>query len=262
MSNKLKARSCGKEILTAFEFALSDFKSKYAGSVFGFLWAIAEPLVTVAIYRFVYGTAFGQNSVDGIPYYIWLAVGIAPWFFISDGLNGICSVYRDYSYMVKKMSFDKKILPVVRGISSFISHLMFAAVVILAVLISGNGNINCTSLIVMEIVSFFVVVCTGRILALFCGYFKDIKNVLGVILNIGFWLTPVFWNISSVGDDLRKYAELNPAALICEGYREALLFGGWISAKKLLYLASMCLVLYIVGKFSEKKLLGNIADML
>lgn len=135
--------------------AINDFKARYAGSSLGVVWAIAEPLVTVVIYWFVYTVAFGKNTGE-IPYYLWLCAGIAPWFFISDGLRGMTSAYVDGSYLVKKMTFDNSVIPRARMLSSLISHLVFLAIVLILCIIDGSVRIDAASLIFMIFVSSFL----------------------------------------------------------------------------------------------------------
>ena len=255
-------RSIIIRLLDIFRFAVNDFKSKYAGSAFGALWAIAEPLVTVAIYRFVYAVAFGGNDISGIPYYLWLSVGLASWMFISDGLRNVCSSFREYSFLVKKMRFNKGILPDVRCVSSLFSHVLFLAIVVIAAALNHISISGFLGLIAMVIICYAYVLSFGRVMSLLCGYYKDVQNILSVALNIGFWVTPIFWNADLLDTNIKRIIELNPAALIAEGYRNTLLFGKFIEPVKLFYLISVIIIIYIISKILEKKMLPNIADKL
>ena len=89
--------------------AKDDIKKKYAGSSLGFLWAFAQPLVTILIYWFVFqvglrSTAPGQYG--DVPFLLWIMCGLIPWFFFSDSINRITNVFLEYSYLVKKVVFD------------------------------------------------------------------------------------------------------------------------------------------------------------
>ncbi len=249
-----------KQLSFILRFSLNDFKSKFSGSVFGAIWAVAEPLITVLIYRFVYTIAFGQNEVDGIPYYLWLSVGIALWFFVSEGLRSVCSVYRDYSYLIKKININKKALPVARALSSLYSHILFMVIVIAICLINHTYIKNVAALLIITVICFTFVILLGKILALLCGYIKDVSNIIGVVLNISFWITPIFWNINPLPHNLKMLINLNPVALIVEGYRNAFFYGGLLSLNKLYYLFAIFTVLYLISHVSERKLLSCIAD--
>lgn len=261
--NKTQEKGFVKRIEQTLCLAFYDFKGKYAGSTAGALWAALYPAVTVLVYWFVYTVAFGGGDIKGVPYYLWLSVGIAPWIFLSEGLSGVCSVYRDYSYMLKKVSVNKQILPWVRGISALISHLFFTVIVLVLCGFFGKGIcFNWLYLLPVMAVTFVFVLSLGRILAIACAYFKDVKDILTVCVNIGFWITPIFWNIDAVGEKLKFIIRLNPAAVISEAYREALLYNDKINISGMAYVLAISAVLYIIGLILSKKKLPDIADRL
>lgn len=251
-----------KRAARIFRLAAYDFKSAYAGSKLGALWSVSEPLVTTAVYWFVYTVAFGGNDVCGIPYYLWLSVGIAPWFFVSNGLRTVSGAFRDYSFLVKKVMFDTSVLPAVRTISSLISHLVFMVIVTVVCLAEGVSLLNFAYLLPVIIFTTIFIYAAGRIFALVCAKYKDIQNALAVILNISFWLTPVFWSVDSLSGKLVKIIQLNPAAIIIDGYRNAILHGEAMDLNALIYLSAICIALLLIGHIYQKKALPNISDKL
>ena len=239
--------------------ALNDFKSKYAGSVFGVIWAAAEPLVTVLVYRFVYTVAIGGEWTDSCPYYRWLSLGVAVWFLISDGLRGVTSCFRDYSYLVKKMQFKKGILPTVRTLSALISSMIFFALVIGVCAVEGVLTQGTVLLPLWITAASMFVYSLGKIYALICAKFNDMQNIVNIGLNIFFWLTPVFWRLPPDGPV--RILSLNPTAKIVDGCRNAVLYNSFSSAD-LIYVLAVCAVLAIIGSIMEHLLLPNIADKL
>ena len=230
--------------------AFNDFKSKYAGSFFGTLWAAAEPFITVLVYWFVYTIAVGSGEIHGIPYYLWLSAGIAPWFFISNGLRGVTAVFRDYSFLVKKMRFDKGLLPSVRAVSALISHLIFLALVFVLCVINGLSKIGIIYASIGILTAYIFVSTLGGILALACARFKD----------IGFWLTPIFWDSDNLsGSPIIRF---NPAAAIVREYRAALLYGSLPDPRDIIYSAVFCLVLIFIGRLCMRRFLPDTADRL
>ncbi len=241
--------------------SVNDFKSKYSGSAVGALWAIAEPLATVLIYWFVYTVAVG-GSMDEVPYYLWLSVGIAPWFFVSDGIRMVTLSYRDYAFLLKKTPIDKGVLPTARMLSAFISHIIFLAIVIVLCIAEGRFEIHLPSLCVLAIMSMLFVWVVGSITAVLCAKHRDTSNAVGIVLNAGFWLTPVFWNVGAVDGILHKLIMLNPAAIIVEGYRDAILYGNTLSLKEIAYVVVICAVFAVGGRFLKQKELPDISDSL
>ena len=88
------------------QFAMDDFKTKYAGSVLGFFWAFIQPIITVVIYWFIFQVGFKNGDVDGYPFILWLVSGLLPWFFVSDSITNAIPCFGEYSYLVKKVNFS------------------------------------------------------------------------------------------------------------------------------------------------------------
>lgn len=238
--------------------AANDFKSRYAGSVLGSLWAVAEPLVTVVVYWFVYTFALKQSGFGDVPYYLWLSVGLAAWLFIADGMRGVTAVFRDYSFLVKKMRFDISALPYVRLFSALLSHLIFIVLILPMCVINNISLCGFLYLPLPMLLCALFVYSAGRISALLCASFKDIQSVVSVLINIGFWITPIFWN----SEGASRLVMLNPAAVIAEGYRSAILCREAMDMGGVLYVAAVCAVLLVIGAVYEKAVISNISDRL
>ena len=96
------------------QFAMDDFKTKYAGSVLGFFWAFIQPIITVVIYWFIFPVGFKNGDVDGYPFILWLVSGLLPWFFVSDSITNAIPCFGEYSYLVKKVNFSVEIIPAIK----------------------------------------------------------------------------------------------------------------------------------------------------
>lgn len=109
-----------------YKLAKNDFKTKYAGSYLGIIWAFIQPVITVLVYWFVFEVGFrgGSDSLP-VPFVLYLVAGIIPWFFFQDGLTGGTNSLLEYSYLVKKVVFNISVLPVVKILSAVFVHLFF-----------------------------------------------------------------------------------------------------------------------------------------
>ena len=83
--------------------SVNDFKTKYAGSYLGILWAFVQPVVTVLVYWFVFEKGLKAGSSGDVPFVLWLIAGLVPWFFFSDSWNGATNSLVEYHYLVKKV---------------------------------------------------------------------------------------------------------------------------------------------------------------
>ena len=124
------------------QLSKNDFKTKFAGSMFGRIWGFIQPLVMILVYWFAFekgikiGTTTSATGMQ-VPFLLWLIAGLVPWFFFSDALSGGVNALTEYSYLVKKVVFEISILPLVKIISAMFTHVFFLLIVI--VLYSGYG---------------------------------------------------------------------------------------------------------------------------
>ena len=129
MPTEIKQANMLKEIISnrklIWDLSKNDFKTRFAGSYLGIIWAFVQPIVTVLVYWFVFTVGFRSSDVGDAPYTIWFISGIIPWFFFSDALNSTSNVFLEYSYLVKKVVFKIEILPTVKIISALFVHLFF-----------------------------------------------------------------------------------------------------------------------------------------
>ena len=80
--------------------AKNDFKTKYAGSYLGIVWAFVQPIVTILVYWFVFSVGLKAGNVSDYPFVLYLVSGIVPWFFFQDALNGGTNALMEYNYLV------------------------------------------------------------------------------------------------------------------------------------------------------------------
>ena len=97
-----------------WKLAINDFKTRYAASYLGIIWAFVQPVVTVLLYWFVFTVALPSRAVAvkgniEIPYILWLIAGIVPWFYFSEALSSGTNALLEYNYLVKKVVFTVKL---------------------------------------------------------------------------------------------------------------------------------------------------------
>ena len=136
MSNNTEVKQKNQKML---QFLIkNDFKNKYAGSFFGVFWAFVQPVVIILLYWFVFQVAFGSGDEDGAPFVLWLMAGLVPWFFFSEAWMGATNCFIEYSYLVKKVVFDIKLLPIVKVSSAIYVHLFFVGIMIILYAVTGR----------------------------------------------------------------------------------------------------------------------------
>lgn len=212
--------------------AKNDFKKKFAGSYFGVIWAFIQPVITVLLYWFVFEFGLHQKVNDlrtgiEVPFVLWLMGGLVPWFYFQEALNGGTGVLDEYSYLVKKVVFQIDALPVVKLISALFTHAFFVVFMLVVFAVMGFYP----DLYVLQVVyySFCMVAFTAGLIyatSAVTVFFRDMKEVVAILLQIGMWVTPIMWNFESM-QGIPKWAvvllKLNPMYYIVSGYRDALI---------------------------------------
>ena len=245
--------------------AKNDFKTKYAGSYLGIIWAFVQPVVTIAVYSFVFQVGFRSGAVMECPFVLWLMAGMVPWFFFSDALNGGTSSMIEYSYLVKKVVFKISILPIVKILSALFVHLFFVLITIILFAIFGYYPDLYTLQVVYYSFCLFVLVlgltyttCSVII------FFRDLGQIIAIILQVGIWMTPIMWQETMIAEKYRWILKLNPVYYVVNGFRNALVnkIWFWENYNQLVYFWGITALLFVIGSVVFKRLKVHFADVL
>lgn len=246
----------------------NDFKTKYAGSYFGILWAFVQPMVTILIYIFIFQFGFRANDTpNGYPYALWLIAGIIPWFFFSEGVINATNCLLEYSYLVKKVVFKISVLPLVKILSALFVHLFFIAFAGFIYLVMGKGLI-----IQMVQLGYYTLctVCFITALAYFtCAivpFFRDFGTIINILMQVGMWACPIMWDMSTfkMPAVLSFVLKLNPMFYVVQGYRDSFMDGVWFWERPALtvYFWIITLLLGVIGFRVFRKLRVHFSDVL
>lgn len=210
------------------ELTKRDFKSGYLGSYLGMLWAFLLPLAMTGIFWFVFQVGFKSPPVAGHPYILWLVCGMFPWFFIQDSINNGTTAIVQNAFIVKKVAFSIGILPIVKILSALIIHLFFIAL-IFAMFLSYGFGFDWYVLQVPYYLFSSIALLVGItwITSPVVIFFKDLRPLISIILQMGFYLTPIFWDLKILPPSYHFLLKFNPAFYIVQGYRESFIHKVW-----------------------------------
>lgn len=250
----------------------NDFKTKFAGSYLGTIWAFIQPIVTVLVYWFVFEKglkAGGINTKAGItaPFVLWLVAGLVPWFFFSDALSGGTNALVEYNYLVKKVVFKISVLPIVKVISALFVHIFFIAFTL--VLYAGYHyypDLYTLQIIYYSLCVFLFALGLSYANCAIVVFFRDWTQVINIILQVGVWMTPIMWNIDALdlSPTLITIFKLNPMYYIVSGYREALIGKSWFWQEPTLtiYFWVITIAMFGIGTAIFRRLKVHFADVL
>lgn len=251
-----------------FSLAKNDFKTKFAGSYLGIIWAFIQPVVTILVYWFVFQVGLRSPGDSGVPFVLYLTVGIVPWFFFADSLNGGASTLLEYNYLVKKVVFDIDILPVVKIISAMFVHIFFICfMTILLCLYGFYPTLYSLQIFYYMFCTFMLVLALAYLFSAIAVFFRDITQIINIlILQVGIWLTPIMWNARNMlSPTLHGIFKLNPMYYIVDGFRDSFLYHRVFFIDKpwwTLYFWGVTILLYFFGTGVFKRLKVHFADVL
>lgn len=248
-----------------FELSKSDFKMRYAGSNLGTIWAFVQPIVTVMIYVFVFQVGFKSVPVENVPYVLWLIAGIVPWFYLSEALMNATNSLMEYSYLVKKVVFKINILPMVKIMSAIYVHIFFIVITVLMYLFNGiHLTLYTIQIVYYSLCTTVLVLGIAYITSSIVLFFKDLSQIVNIILQFGMWLTPIMWSVDMLGPKWKVIMKLNPMYYITDGYRDALYNHVWFWEKggQTMYFWIIAVLLLLIGSTVFQKLEKHFADVL
>ena len=249
-----------------FVLAKREFQSTYMGSYLGFMWAFLQPLMFIAVLNLVFtlGIRHGNDSSD-IPFVLYLTIGLLVWMYFSENLSSGTRAIKEYSYLIKKIDFRLAILPIIKLLSSAVTHLLL---VIVAILIAGfNGympGLYLIQLIYYMASMMLLLLGISWITSSTSIFIKDVGNVVSIIVKFGFWLTPIFWNIDRVPVNYQWIVKLNPVYYIVSGYRDSIVLQVpfWEHPIETAYYWSFTLICIGIGIFVFRKLRPHFAEVI
>lgn len=212
------------------QFVRRNVEARYKGSFLGIVWSFAQPLMMLAVYTFVFSVVFkAKTQFAGdieVPFSLFMLCGMAVFSIFSESVNGCCNAVAGNPNFVKKVVFPLEILPVSQVLSTSILNLVWFVLLILGMLIFVH-QVFWTMLLLP------LVLIPTVLLALGCGfisascsvYIRDLQYLIGVLVQVLFFMSPIFYSLKQIPETYRWVLKLNPLAMLIEQTRELFLFG-------------------------------------
>jgi ABC-2 type transport system permease protein len=259
-----------KEVIASRELLLNltlrEVRGKYKRTVFGQLWSLANPLVTMLIFTLVFGFILRIEPDTGDPsglniFAVWLLCGLLPWTFFSTVLNlGVGSIVGNAG-LVQKVSFSRVVLPLSLVGSTGFNWIFEMGVLVIVLLAVGSWVLPWVPIVIVVMV-LLAVFASGIALMLSVAnvYFRDTQYFVSLLLQVWFYLTPIIYPVSIVktqSDGIGGIAgspvtveglyALNPMVHFTAVFRELLYDNRWPSLGSLLLCIGWAVGTFIVG---------------
>lgn len=244
----------------------NDLRTRFARSRLGATWAILQPLAQGAIYAIVMGRVLGTSiphSNNKYAYVIYLLSGLLGWTLFSEVITRCLTIYVDNASLLKKMVFPRICLPLIVTGSSLLNNMfLLAATLIIFFLVGNFPGWMWLWLPVLIIITLIFGLAIGLVLGVLNVFIRDVAQVMTVILQLWFWLTPVVYYISTLPQGIGGLMRFNPLYAICSSYQEVLLWGRAPHLRTLGAIVVVSLLLLAVGMTLFRRASPDMVDVL
>ncbi|HUO87216.1 MAG TPA: ABC transporter permease [Thermoanaerobaculia bacterium] len=209
-----------------------DLKARYRGSFLGFFWSLANPLLLLAVYTFVFGFVFRRplgGSVE--PYALFLITGLFPWVWVSSSILEGSMAFISHSGLLRKAVFPLEVLPTVAVLANLV-HFLLAVPILALALAAGRalgypiGGVSAVLLPVVVLIQLPMVAGLVLALAALNVHFKDVRDIVANLLTLLFFLTPILYPLEAVTiPALWWLVRLNPFTPYALAYQQTLFYG-------------------------------------
>jgi len=248
-----------------FQMVKKDFRNQYLGSFLGLFWAFFRPAIYILVLWIVFAFGFRKGRAGEFPFFLYLMSGMILWSFFAGGLNAGARSILENKFLVKKILFRLSILPVVKVLSTLIIHLIFIGLFLFVYFFHGYfPDIYTIQIFYYLFATIVLLLGLAWISSALNVFIKDIGQLINVIIQLGFWFTPIFWEISMFPQKLRFILKLNPVYYLVNGYRDSLFYKVWFWEHPRLtaYFWIFTLLIFAVGAVVFRRLKPHFADVL
>lgn len=227
------------------ELVKRDIKVKYRRSILGMLWTVLNPLLMMCVLTIVFSHVF-RFDIDNFP--VYLLCGNILFSFFNEATTVAMSSILNNGSLIKKVYVPKYLFPVSKVLSSFINLLSSLVALIIVVIFTGT-RIQ-ISIVFSILPIFYVFVFSlgiGLMLSAFVVYFRDILHLYGVVLTVLMYLTPIFYPVSMLPDNVYVLVNANPLTHFVQMLRECVLFGNIPTVAENIYCVAISFAVLFVG---------------
>lgn len=241
-----------------------DLKARYRGSVLGFFWSLANPLLLLAVYTLVFTKFLPQQVGDAYPLYLFS--GILPWtFFAAAVLESTTSISANAG-LIKKVMFPAEALPLVVVLSHLVHFalaipILLTAIAVFALL--GKFTVSATLLLapVLMLLQTMFVAGIAMTVSSAAVLFRDLRDIVANVIQLGFFMTPVIYLISNIQSrPMRALLRINPMTPFVVAYQDIFFFGRLPNLSDAILIVCYALGSMALGFFVFDRLRDTLAE--
>lgn len=243
-----------------------DVKVRYKQTAIGVLWAVLQPVLTTAIFTFIFSTLARFDST-AVPYPLFALSGFLIWLFVFNSITFASNSLVGNSNLVTKIYFPRLIVPISATLAGLADLLFSLAVLIILMIYYGLSQAAVTLSWQIVCAPVFIVLAVlltlsfGTLFAALNVRFRDVKFALPFALQVWMFVSPIFYPLEILSPKARFVLIFNPLTGILQGFR-ASLFGENFDWLAIGVSAAMIIVLMLVSLFVFKQMEDDFADLI
>ncbi|MDP4650467.1 MAG: ABC transporter permease [Haliea sp.] len=246
---------------------LREFNGKYRESLLGAFWSVASPLTMIVIYTVIFSQLLKPtlpgHSDNPFAFSIYLCIGVVAWSLFAEMLARLSNVFLEHGNLIKKSNFPRITLPAIVALSSLLNFAIIFGLYLLFLLLIGHWP-GWVLLAVIPVLVLQVLFTVG--LGVFLGtlnvFFRDVGQLVGVVLQFWFWLTPIVYTMAALPESVQSLMRLNPLQPLIAAYQTIFLSREMPDFTALLPLLLLTVFFLLVGARFFLARVGELVDEL
>lgn len=207
-----------------------DLVERHTGSVLGATWTFVSPLINILVFVLVFSSIMGAKlegfgaEIDQYAYSIYLICGMLAWISFANSLGRITNLFKDQSHLVTKVNVSLLALPLSVLLTETVIYII-GMVFFVGFLLLVDFPLSAYWIVVPVIYTLqcLFVYALGITLAVLAVYLKDIKEVVTVVLQVWFWVTPIVYVMEILPVWVQGGMQFNPAYVLVDAYRSLIM---------------------------------------
>ncbi|MCJ7433722.1 MAG: ABC transporter permease [Anaerolineales bacterium] len=238
-----------------------DIKVRYKQTLLGATWAIIQPVMTMLVFNFLFGTV-AKVPTDGVPYPIFSFTALLPWGLFVTALNQASRSLTSNHNMVTKIYFPRLVLPVASVLAGLVDFAI-AFVILIFMMIYYKVTPTWTAIWALPLFTLLAILAALGValwLAAINVQYRDVNYALPFLTQFWLFITPVAYSAKVISEKWRLLYSLNPMAGVVNGFRWALLGSGTGPDSALWFSIGISILILISGLFYFRRMERTFAD--
>ncbi|MCX2779821.1 ABC transporter permease [Microbulbifer thermotolerans] len=235
-----------------FYKALCNLRSEASKTYLSFLWWILEPVLSMAIYYFIFGVVFQRGTEDFIPF---LLVGLVVWQWFAQSVSH-CSVAINQNYaLISQVNFPKVVLPSINIVmDTFKFSIVFTLLLITLWIMGYPPTTTYIYLPVILGLQFLLNYACGMIASALIPFVPDFSHLIPHLLRLGMYGSGILYAVNTLPQNIQEVLAYNPMVWIIQSYRDVLMYAHTPSISNVSIYACGVITLYTVARVLITKL--------